>query len=193
MSVQPALILAAAALALGCGSKKNSNMGGLTGGNAMDMPPPEAELKKGVADENTWQAVAGYNAKIKIPSGWRWGQKGALVMAFHGQNAGVVVLGGKDQKDAVAKGKEARESLKLTLGTALATDGVHSKLNGLDITRWDYEQATQEGNPASGVLIVGVLPDKRFIVLLAYVHNGANQQTEELRDALNTLSADGVY
>ena len=92
---------------------------------------------------------------------------------------------------AIAKGKEARQTLKLELGPAMVEKGVRSKVNGLDMTRWDYEGASQEGTASAGVLIVAELP-KGFVVLLAYVHNGKNAEAEELREALNSLSAEGA-
>lgn len=185
--------LAGSAFVSGCGPKKHVNNGGVDNNDDLltKKGGPEPEMKKGVADENTWEPVDGYATKIKVPAGWGWAQKGALVAAFHkGQSAGLVVLGAPNTKEAIAKGKEARQTLKLELGNAMVEKGVRSKVNGLDMTRWDYESASQEGTPSAGVLIVAELP-KGFVVLLAYVHNGKNAEAEELREALNSLSADG--
>ncbi len=194
MRLLPLFLLAASLTAFGCGPKKRPNTGGYNNDDDLGLggKPKESEMRKGVADENTWEPVEGYNTKIKVPAQWGWAQKGALVAAFHkGQTAGLVVLGAPNTKDAIAKGKEARQTLKLELGDAMVEKGVRSKVNGLDMTRWDYEHASQEGTPAAGVLIVAELP-KGFVVLLAYVHNGANAEAEELREALNSLSAEGA-
>ncbi|MBK7395433.1 MAG: hypothetical protein IPJ34_03795 [Myxococcales bacterium] len=194
MRLLPLFVLAASLSALGCGPKKHSNTGGFNNNDDLDLggPKPKDEMRKGVADENTWELVPGYGTKIKIPAQWGWAQKGALVAAFHkGTTSGLVVLGAPNTKDAIAKGKEARETLKLQLGDAMVEKGVRSKVNGLDMTRWDYEHAVQEGTPSAGVLIVVEVP-KGFVVLLAYVHNGANTEAEELREALNSLSAEGA-
>lgn len=147
-------------------------------------------MEKGLANTDTWKPVSGFGVKVRIPNGWRWAHQGAIIFAVEPSGnsaASFVVVGATDKDDAIAKLKESRDALKLETGKSSAQ--APTMLGGISFLRQDYENSIADGKACHAMALVGDAPNGHgFVLVLGYVHEGQDPLSEDLRDAINSIS-----
>jgi len=149
--------------------------------------PTTAE--KGVAEKETWVALDDYGAKIRIPKGWKFARRSAMVASVAEEDRGAWVIAGTQTKEEAKQALTiALETLQIELGeeTSPRKDVV---INGLSFARQDFDAARAKGKPAQVVVLAAdALGGKGFIVFLGYAHADAIAVRAELQEAVKSLS-----
>lgn len=150
--------------------------------------PTTAE--QGVATHETWVALEEFGTKIKVPNGWEFARRQAIIASVAKEARGAWVIAGTASK---AEAKERLSigfhELEIELGevTEPQRDVV---LNGITFARQDFDGARVRGKAAHVVVLVADSLPKRggFVVFIGYAQTDSGAVQSELREAIGSLS-----
>lgn len=145
---------------------------------------------RGVASNETWVALEEFGTKIKVPSGWEFARKNAIVASFAKEaRGGWLVAGSWSKSDAKEKLALGLRELKIELGDV--TDPQRDVvLHGITFARQDFSAARVDGKSAHVVVLAGdALPSRKgIVVFIGYALDGDDAIQTELREAVSSLS-----
>lgn len=145
---------------------------------------------RGVATAETWVALEAYGAKIKVPRGWEFARKDAIVAGVAKDAHGAwIVAGAKSRADAKEKLALGLQEMKIDLGEV--TDPQRDVvLHGIAFARQDFHAAAVEGKPAHVVVLAAdALPNGRgILVFIGYALASDEATRDELAEAIASLS-----
>lgn len=152
--------------------------------------PRPTTANEGVAEKETWVALEQFGTKIRVPNGWQFARREAIIASVAKESRGAWVIAGTWSKD------EAKEKLsiglrefKIELGEVkgVPRDVV---LNGITFARQDFDGARVDGKAAHVVVLAAdTVPKGRgIVVFIGYAHADADAVHAELLEAIRSLS-----
>ena len=150
-------------------------------------------VAQGVAGDEAWRSLAGTCARIKVPSGWAWSRDGAALVSTSRTarsrdarpQAGFVIAAARTKEDVQRVLARGLEQLELQIGPPRG-QGVDTSLNGLRVSRQEFEAARASGVHARAIALVADAPEgSGFVVLLGFAAEGHER---ELVVAVESLS-----
>jgi hypothetical protein len=150
---------------------------------------PVTTADKGVAEKETWVALDGYGAKLRIPKGWTFERRESIIASVEQGERGAWFIAGtqtkEEAKQALTKGLK---TLEIDLGeeTSPRRDVI---INGLTFARQDFDAARARNKPAHVVVLAAdsVPNSKGFIVFIGYAHDDAIAVRADLQEAVKSL------
>jgi hypothetical protein len=145
---------------------------------------------RGVATQETWVALEEFGTKIKVPNGWEFARKQAMVASVAKEARGAWVIAGTWSK------AEAKETLSVGLRELEIELGAVNDpprdvvLNGITFARQDFDGALVRGKAAHVVVLAAdAVPKGRgLVVFIGYAHTDNSAVQTELREAIGSVS-----
>jgi hypothetical protein len=145
---------------------------------------------RGVASNETWVALEQYGTKIKVPRGWEFARKEAIVAGVAKDARGAwIIAGTKTKAEAKEKLALGLREMKIELGEV--TDPQREVVvHGIPFARQDFRSAAVEGKPAFVVVLAGdSLPGGQgILVFIGYALVGDDAAKDELTEAISSVS-----
>lgn len=127
-------------------------------GGAKDTAPA-------VAEGSTWMTLATHGARMRIPDGWEYAQKGAMLVAHPKDKRAAIVMLGADSKEEL-------EAKVRAIGADFQIEKVDfgkpkpGKLHGIDVVMYEDMAAVSTGSPADVFVMLGEAPNGLGVVIV---------------------------
>lgn len=175
-------------LAVACGPSRNAHVRARNVDDAGACRLAHGELQKGIAEQPTWVTVDGFDARVRMPSGWQFAKQGSTIVG-NGKHSEWVLAGSCSRDEAVATLLRIGRELGVQVGAAGSVDTREVMLGGLHATRQDFSSVLVAGKPAHSIALVADAPTgSGYVVFLGYALDGHDDASHDLASALDSLT-----